>query len=207
MGFFGDLVSAVKGAVAKVANVITGIASAIGSVLSNPAEAVNGAVVDILKINSDGQIDEDEKEELLEDMFKLYVGAKILNLKNEMSKEYNDIHSVFTNTLTMFNNEITALNKSAVVITDIAAAKMFSVTENIKNIWNDGFMPADLPGELAGTKMLDNPLLKGIGKVGGKIGVVATVLNPIMEYNNSLKPYEEDIEAAYEIDPENARKI
>lgn len=66
------------------------------------------------------------------------------------------------------------------------------------------FIPADLPGELAGTKMLDNPLLKGVGEVGGKLGVVGTVLTPIVEYNNSLKPYKDDIEAAYEIDPENA---
>jgi len=145
-------------------------------------------------------------EELFQENYKLLVGASILCIKNEMSKKYDDVSNIFTNTLTTFNNEITALNKSAVVITDMAAVKMFSVTENIKNIWNDGFMPAELPGELAGTKMLDNPLLKGIGEVGGKIGVVATVLNPIMEYNNSLEPYKDDIDAAYEIDPENAGK-
>lgn len=68
-------------------------------------------------------------------------------------------------------------------------------------------MATDLSAELsAAKKLVDNPLLEGIAKVGGKLGFVGTVLNPIIEYDNSLTPYKEDIDAAYEIDPENASK-
>lgn len=208
---FENLVSAVVGVVAKVANAITGIASAIESAVSNPAEAVNGALADIANINADGKVDEDEKEELLEDILKLYVGASILNTKSKMS----DISNILSNTITNFNNNITVLNKSAVTITDTAAAvKSFLSKQDIvslvkgtgSNAWNDFFMPTSLPGELNATKILDNPLLKGIGKVGGKLGVVSTVLTPALEYNNSLESYKDDIDAAYEIDPENAWK-
>ncbi|OOM11686.1 hypothetical protein [Clostridium saccharobutylicum] len=191
----GNLVSSVVGAVVKVAN-------AIGSVFSNPAEAVNGAIADIANITADGKIDEDEEEELLEDILKLYVGASILNIKNEMS----NIDDILNNTITNFNNTITVLNKSAVLITSAEAAKYLSLKDKLSNLWNDFFMPADLPGELNATKMLDNPVMKGIGDVGGKLGLVGTVLNPVVEYNNSLKPYKDDIDAAYEIDPQNAWK-
>lgn len=152
----GNLVNAVVGAVAKVANAVIGIASAIGSALSNPEEAVKGAMSDIANITADGKIDEDEEEELFEDILKLYVGASILNIKNKISEEYNDISGIISNTITNFNNEITALNKSAVVIADATVAKASGLKGSLSNIWSDFFMPADLPGELNATKMINN---------------------------------------------------
>ncbi|NRT91272.1 hypothetical protein [Clostridium beijerinckii] len=198
----GNLVNAVVGAVAKVANAVIGIASAIGSALSNPEEAIKGAMSDIANITADGKIDEDEEEELFEDILKLYVGASILKIKNE----YNDISSILSDTITNFNNEITILNKSAVLIANTAAAEASTYSERLSNLWNDFFMPTDLPGELNAAKLIDNPLLKGVADVGGKLGLVGTVANPILEYNNSLEPYKDDIDAAYEIDPQNALK-
>lgn len=78
----GNLVRGVVGAVAKVAtavvNVITGavsaMASAIGSVVSNLAEAVLGVEATVANACEDL---EEEAEELLEDTFKLLVGAFI----------------------------------------------------------------------------------------------------------------------------------
>lgn len=208
---FKNLVGDVVGAVAKVANAITGIASAIGAAISNPAEAVNAAIADIANITADGEIDADEEERLLEDMIKLYVGASIVNIENKIS----GLSDILSNTITNFSNEITILNKSAVAITDTAAGiKSFLTKDNILNfaketgniVWNDFFKPAESFVELNGTKILDNPLLKGIGDVGGRLGFVSTVITPVTEYNNSLKPYEDDIDAAYEIDPKNAWK-
>lgn len=204
---FKNLVGAVVGAVAKVANAITGIASAIVAAVSNPAEAVNGAIADIANITADGKVDEDEEERFLEDMLKLYVGASIVNIKNKISKEYNDLSSILGDTITNFNNEITALNKAAVLTINAEAAKFSTGFEKFTNLFNDWCVPTDLSGELsAAEKIVDNPLLKGIAKVGGKLGFVGTVVNPFTEYDNSLTPYKEDIDAAYEIDPKNADK-
>ncbi len=214
MSFFGNLVHAVAGAIASVANAVVnalspvvesgGIVGEIAGEVSDAAESVLGASTEVAEVSEDGEIDDEEAEELIEDTFKLLVGASILDIKNEMSKVYNDVSSVFNDTLTNFNNEITVLNKSAVLITSAEAAKFSTYGERFANLWSDFFMPTDLPGELNAAQKLDNPLLKGVGKVGGKLGLVGTVLNPIMEYDNSLEPYKEDIDAAYEIDPKNA---
>jgi hypothetical protein len=128
----------------------------------------------------------------------------VTNIRNEINKESSNIKEIASDTITNFNNEITVLNKGAVVIANAVAAEKSTVKTRISNLWSDFFMPTDLPGELNAAKLIDNPAIEGVAKIGGKLGLVATAINPILEYKNSLKPYEEDLDAVYEIDPENA---
>ena len=108
MGFFGDLVSAVKGAVAKVATVVTQVETAvsnaitglaeIGTSMLNLAGEVSGAITDFANAYEDGEIDDEEKKKLLEDINKVYVGASILSdeLKNsDAGKFISDPTSTF----------------------------------------------------------------------------------------------------------------
>ncbi|WP_252237281.1 hypothetical protein [Clostridium sp. ZBS17] len=74
---FSGLVSAVVGAVAKVATAVVNKLSPVaksGGILGGIAGAVLGAAIVIANVCEDGEISEDE-EELLEDAFKLLVGA------------------------------------------------------------------------------------------------------------------------------------
>ncbi|MCI1477821.1 MAG: DUF6531 domain-containing protein [Clostridium beijerinckii] len=84
MGFFGDIVNAVKGAIAKVATVISDVMTGIteiGASMVNLVGEVAGVMTDIADVCKDGKIDEDEEEELREDVNKLYVGASIVSDK------------------------------------------------------------------------------------------------------------------------------
>ncbi|KIL07016.1 hypothetical protein SR42_12460 [Clostridium botulinum] len=84
---FGGLISAVVGAVAKVANAVVnalspvaksgGIVGGIAGAAVGVAEAVLGATAEFADVCEDGEIDDEEAEELLEDVFKLLVGAFI----------------------------------------------------------------------------------------------------------------------------------
>lgn len=199
---FGDLIDSAEGAISDVSDAVSDVVDDVSDAVdyvsdeaSEVTEAVLGATPVAANIDGNGQFNIDD----IEDKFKVAVGAYILNVKDAASEEYND-------TITNFNNEITILNKSAVLIANAAAAESSTVGTRVSNLWNDFFMPTDLPGELNAAKLIDNPFVKGIADVGGKLGLVGTVLNPIMEYNNSLEPYNDDIDAAYEIDPENAKE-
>ncbi|NRT37150.1 hypothetical protein OD350_19250 [Clostridium beijerinckii] len=87
MGFFGNLVHAVAGAIASVANAVVsalspvvesgGVVGEIAGEVSDVAKSVLGASTEVADISEDGEIDDDEAEELIEDAFKLLVGAYI----------------------------------------------------------------------------------------------------------------------------------
>ncbi|NFA44632.1 hypothetical protein EXM65_19340, partial [Clostridium botulinum] len=77
---FSGLVSAVVGAVAKVATAVVnklspvakggGILGGIAGAAVGVAEAVLGATAEFADVCEDGEIDDEEAEELLEDVFK-----------------------------------------------------------------------------------------------------------------------------------------
>ncbi|MBW6410698.1 hypothetical protein [Clostridium weizhouense] len=108
MGFWGNMVSAVKGAVAKVATVVTQLETTvsnkiaglfeIGTSMINLVGDVTGVIADIANICDDGEINEDEKERLNKDINKVYVGASILfnELKDsDVGKLIDDPTSTF----------------------------------------------------------------------------------------------------------------
>ncbi len=84
---FSGLVSAVVGAVAKVATAVVnklspvaksgGILGGIAGAIVGVAEAVLGVTAEFANACEDGEIDDEEAEELLQDVFKLLVGAFI----------------------------------------------------------------------------------------------------------------------------------
>ncbi|EES48872.1 hypothetical protein NE172_13965 [Clostridium botulinum] len=84
---FSGLVSAVVGAVAKVATAVVnklspvaksgGILGGIAGAIVGVAEAVLGVTAEFANACEDGEIDDEEAEELLEDVFKLVVGVFI----------------------------------------------------------------------------------------------------------------------------------
>ncbi|WP_105176494.1 hypothetical protein [Clostridium cagae] len=82
MSFFNSVVSAVVGAVAAVANAVVSAVKSIVSAVSGKGSqdaggmTALGAMATIADVFEDGEIDEDE-EELLEEAFKLLVGAFI----------------------------------------------------------------------------------------------------------------------------------
>lgn len=91
----GNLVSAVEGGIAKVANavvntvnsVISGITGMVKSVFGAVESAVEGAMamIGVVDSDGDGDVDLDDAEELLEEKFKTFVGASMQeyqNLKN-----------------------------------------------------------------------------------------------------------------------------
>ena len=98
----GNLVSGVMGAVAKVANAVVnelspvaeggGLIGGIAGALVGVAEAVLGVTTEFANAYEDGEIDEDEAEELLEDLFKLLVGASIVMFGSGTSEETSDIN-------------------------------------------------------------------------------------------------------------------
>ncbi|NFH91225.1 hypothetical protein FDA33_13615 [Clostridium botulinum] len=83
----GNLVKSVVGAVAKVATAVVnalspvaqsgGILGGIAGAIVGVAEAVLGVTAEFADVCEDGEIDDEEAEELLEDVFKLLVGAFI----------------------------------------------------------------------------------------------------------------------------------
>ncbi|HBJ1650643.1 MULTISPECIES: hypothetical protein [Clostridium] len=97
---FGGLISAVVGAVAKVANAVVnalspvaksgGIVGGIAGAAVGVAEAVLGATAEFADVCEDGEIDDEEAEELLEDVFKLLVGAFIFPFDSGSSSAEND---------------------------------------------------------------------------------------------------------------------
>jgi hypothetical protein len=103
----GNLVSAVEGAVAKVAttavntvsSAISGIAGMFESAFGALESAVFGAMamVGVVDVDGDGELDLDDAEEFLEEKFKVLVGASIQayeNLKNS-DEIMNDIKGTY----------------------------------------------------------------------------------------------------------------
>lgn len=102
--------------------------------------------------------------------------------------------------LTEINNLATKVNKSAFVVNTIANFKnIISSFSGVKNALEGFFLPTT-------SVIFDRygSLIKGFGEIGDKAGIVSTVLTPILEFENSKKPYEDDIEYVKEYDPENA---
>ncbi|WP_252254816.1 hypothetical protein [Clostridium sp. ZBS12] len=100
----GNLVKSVVGAVAKVATAVVnklspvaksgGILGGIAGAIVGVAEAVLGVTAEFANACEDGEIDDEEAEELLEDVFKLLVGACIVTFDSgSSSTENNDITS------------------------------------------------------------------------------------------------------------------
>ncbi|WP_252216477.1 hypothetical protein [Clostridium sp. VAP41] len=85
----GNLVKSAVGAVAKVTNAVVnklspvaksgGILEGIAGAIVGVAEAVLGVTAEFANACEDGEIDDEEAEELLEDVFKLLVGAFIFS--------------------------------------------------------------------------------------------------------------------------------
>ncbi|WP_252237279.1 hypothetical protein [Clostridium sp. ZBS17] len=83
----GNLVKSVVGAVAKVATAVVnklspvakggGILGGIAGAIVGVAEAVLGVTAEFANAYEDGEIDDEEAEELLQDVFKLLVGAYV----------------------------------------------------------------------------------------------------------------------------------
>ncbi|NRT79266.1 RHS repeat-associated core domain-containing protein [Clostridium beijerinckii] len=97
MGFFGDMVSAVTGAIAKVANAISGavssLASAIESKVSSMASAVSEVVDGAEAMIADACEDlEEDSEELIEESYKLLVGASIWAFGSSSPKDESQGH-------------------------------------------------------------------------------------------------------------------
>ncbi len=97
---FSGLVSAVVGAVAKVATAVVnalspvakggGILGGLAGAIVGVAEAVIGVTAEFANACEDGEIDDEEAEELLEDVFKLLVGAFIFPCNSGSSITEND---------------------------------------------------------------------------------------------------------------------
>ncbi|WP_252247245.1 hypothetical protein [Clostridium sp. ZBS4] len=102
----GNLVKSAVGAVAKVTNAVVnklspvaksgGILGGIAGAIVGVAEAVFGVTAEFANACEDGEIDDEEAEELLEDVFKLLFGAFIgmfdyggSGLNSDYSEEIN----------------------------------------------------------------------------------------------------------------------
>ncbi|AQR93135.1 hypothetical protein [Clostridium saccharoperbutylacetonicum] len=95
MGFFGDLINAVVGAVAAFANAVIdelapvveggGAMGEIAGDISEGAEAVLAATSDYADANDDGEIDDEDAEEILENAYRLLVGAFITKFGSDSS--------------------------------------------------------------------------------------------------------------------------
>ncbi len=96
----GNLVKSVVGAVAKVATAVVnklspvakggGILGGIAGAIVGVAEAVLGVTAEFANAYEDGEIDDEEAEELLQDVFKLLVGAYVATFGFGSSSAEND---------------------------------------------------------------------------------------------------------------------
>ncbi|NRT91277.1 hypothetical protein [Clostridium beijerinckii] len=102
MGFFGNLVHAVAGAIASVANAVInalspvvesgGVVGEIAGEVSDVAKSVLGASTEVADVSEDGEIDDEEAEELIEDTFKLLVGAFIATFGSGSSDSNSEVN-------------------------------------------------------------------------------------------------------------------
>ncbi|WP_252244575.1 MULTISPECIES: CdiA family toxin C-terminal domain-containing protein [unclassified Clostridium] len=134
MSFFNSVVSAVVGAVAAVANAVVSAVKSIVSAVSGKGSqdaggmTALGAMATIADVFEDGEIDEDE-EELLEEAFKLLVGAFIFPFDSG-SSECNSAEEKST----IFDSVGAAVSKS---------------WNSIKEIGHDFWSEADSRGQKA----------------------------------------------------------
>ncbi|OOM11681.1 hypothetical protein [Clostridium saccharobutylicum] len=88
----GNLVSGVIGAVAQAANAVVNALSPVaegGGIFGGIAAAVIGAATLVANVCEDGGIDEDEIDELLAEIYKVFVGAFMAMFGNEGSNSEN----------------------------------------------------------------------------------------------------------------------
>ncbi|WP_252251031.1 hypothetical protein [Clostridium sp. ZBS13] len=128
---FSGLLSAVVGAVAKVATAVVNKLSPVaksGGILGGIAGAVLGAAIVIANVCEDGEISEDE-EELLEDAFKLLVGA-FMGMFGSGSSQCN-------------------LGEEKYTIFDLVGVAVSKSWNSIKEIGHDFWSEADSRGQKA----------------------------------------------------------
>lgn len=107
--------------------------------------------------------------------------------------------------MTQMNNTLTWLNKSSVIATNTWAT--ITNPQRWKEIqWLSDICMPTTATETNAVKILESPVAKYVGNIGGKAGIIGTIITPIVEYNNSFKPYEDDLAACAEVDPENYNK-
>ncbi|WP_252225239.1 hypothetical protein [Clostridium sp. ZBS2] len=213
----GNLVKSVVGAVAKVAtavvntvkSAISGISGMFSSAGGAAGSALSGAMaaLGVVDVDEDGELDIDDAEEFLEEKFKLLVGAHILSFGlGSSSTEANsdEEKKLGFDFMTKFNNTITIVNKSSAVVTNAKVKTSDSLWKRIVNAADDFFMPTTSVESNA--VKLSKGGLKKFGTIGGKAGLIGTAITPIMEYENSMEPYKDDLEAIAEYDPDNYEK-
>jgi hypothetical protein len=90
---FGGLISGVMGAVAQVANAVVGTLSSTaeeGGILGGIAGAVLGTKSAFASVSEDGNIDDEDMEDMLTEVYKLLVGANIVPFGSDSSSDSSD---------------------------------------------------------------------------------------------------------------------
>jgi phage-related protein len=92
---FGNLISAAAGAVSSVASAVEGtvssVASAVSSKLGGIAGAVLGTMSAIASVSEDGNIDDEDMEDMLTEVYKLLVGANIVSFGEGSTSDSDDL--------------------------------------------------------------------------------------------------------------------
>ncbi|WP_252225225.1 hypothetical protein [Clostridium sp. ZBS2] len=185
------------------------VKSAMGAAVGAIGSALFGAIaaLGVVKVDEDGELDIDDIEEFLEEKFKLLVGAHIFSFglgSSSAETDSNEEKKLGFDFMTKFNDAITIVNKSSAVATNVKVKTSDSLWTRIVNAADDFFMPTTSVESNA--VKLSKGGLKKFGTIGGKAGLIGTAITPIMEYENSMEPYKDDLEAIAEYDPDNYEK-
>ncbi|WP_252225245.1 hypothetical protein [Clostridium sp. ZBS2] len=154
----GNLVKSVVGAVAKVANAVVnklspvakggGILGGIAGAIVGVAEAVLGVTAEFANACEDGEIDDEEAEELLEDVFKLLVGAFIFSFgSGSSSTESKCDDSSQSLKGVNLNLEKRYISKKTYISGETYITKKPTGLEPIPEYKNDNIKLHSLPGE------------------------------------------------------------
>lgn len=140
----GNLVKSVVGAVAKVATAVVNALSPVaqsGGILGSLAGAVVGVAAALANVCEDGEISEDE-EELLEDAFKLLVGAFMGMFGSDSSHcdfggEYKGNYYNMMKQCYGFNEEEAELIRKAYKSSEINKKKSMSREEELNKLYGN----------------------------------------------------------------------
>jgi hypothetical protein len=146
---FGNLISAAAGAVSSVASAVEGtvssvasavdgeiseVASAVSSKLGGIAGAVLGTMSAIASVSEDGNIDDEDMEDMLTEVYKLLVGANIVSFGSDSTSDSDDL----SNKAKSLFDEVTGIGRDFIIGTGHSVDRdIFFGVEGI----NDSDMP------------------------------------------------------------------
>jgi hypothetical protein len=137
-GTVSSAVSAVEGTVSSTASAVDGeiseVASAVSSKLGGIAGAVLGTMSAIASVSEDGNIDDEDMEDMLTEVYKLLVGANIVSFGSDSTSDSDDL----SNKAKSLFDEVTGIGRDFIIGTGHSVDRdIFFGVEGI----NDSDMP------------------------------------------------------------------